>query len=176
MATRNITGKELVAHWNFVAEKGLMNKNSANALRTACSHILGVLDDWETTDINELDLEVVIKRFQNLKRRDFKPQTLDAYGKRFQQAVELFRDFNRDPSSWSHKSRANTSSETRRNKTPQKTVEVKNETKNDIGRPSGLIDYPFPLRPDTIVALQLPTDLTEDEVKRLQAFIQALVV
>ena len=172
------TGKALVAHWRWVAEKGIMNKNSADALRVACSHILSTLDNWENVDVNKLDIDDVTKRFENLRARDFKPQTLVAYGKRFRQAVGLFQDYERDPSSWAPNSKSSTKG-TRQSKSeakPQKPVDPVEQNKNDIGETNGLISYPFPLRPDTIVTLQLPKDLTQEEAERLHTFMQALVV
>lgn len=37
-----------------------------------------------------------------------------------------------------------------------------------------LVPYPFPLRPDLTVTLELPDDLTSEEVERLQLYIAAL--
>ena len=40
---------------------------------------------------------------------------------------------------------------------------------------TNLYDYPFPLRPDCLVRLTLPNDLSLTEVRRLQAFLLTLV-
>ena len=163
------TGKALVDHWGWAIDKGLMNRNTASALRAACTQVLSILEDWESVDINKLEVNDVINRFKNLKARDFKPQTLDAYERRFLQAVQSFQDFNNDPSSWP---KSKTRSGIKRNKSetnPQKTVDV-------VGDSNSLVRYPFPLRRDIIVDLSLPNDLTSAEVKRLHTFMQALVV
>lgn len=40
----------------------------------------------------------------------------------------------------------------------------------------GVIEYPFPLRPDCFVYLRFPRHLTRDEVGRVVAFLETLVV
>lgn len=172
------TGKAMVDHWNWAAEKGLMNKNTANSLRAACTQVLGVLEDWEERDINQLDLDDVINRFTNLRAQDFKPKTLRDYENRFRRAVQLFQDYIRDPSSWSP-TKSNTSSRRSPKKSetkPPKTEDSTGDERNALGETTGLVTYPFPLRQDIIAYLQLPDDLTSDEVKRLHIFMQALVV
>src|SRR2546427_10720536 len=66
------TGKALVEHWGWAAEKGLMNKNTAAGLRAATGQVLGVLEDWENEDVTKLNVEQTLTRFQNLRRRNFK--------------------------------------------------------------------------------------------------------
>ena len=172
------TGKALVDHWKWAAEKGLMNKNSAGSLRAACTQVLSVLDDWENVNINELDPDDVIKRFENLKAQDFTPKTLHEYGKRFRRAVQSFQDYIREPSSWSP-TKSNTSSRRSQKKSdtkPPKTEDRAGEERSVLVETTGLVKYPFPLRQDIIAVLQLPNDLTSDEAKRLHTFMQALVV
>lgn len=173
------TGKGLVDLWNWAAEKGLMNKNTANAHRAACTQVLGVLEDWEEREINQLDLDDVINRFKNLRAQDFKPKTLRDYENRFRRAVQLFQDYIHDPSSWSP-TKSNTSSRRSPKKSeakPPKTTEDSTGDEGDVlAEITGLVKYPFPLRQDIIAYLQLPDDLTSDEVKRLHTFMQALVV
>ena len=173
------TGKALVDHWSWAAKKGLMNRNTSSALRAACSQVLGVLDDWETVDINELDIDSVINRFENLRGRDFKTQTLAAYGIRFRRAVQSFQEYIRNPSSWSPTKSSTTSSGRSRKKSepkPPETEDRAGDEGNAIVEPTGLVKYPFPLRQDTIAILHLPNDLTFGEVERLNTFMQALVV
>lgn len=173
------TGRGLVNHWSWAAQKGLMNKNSAGSLRAACKQVLGVLDDWENVDINKLDPDDVIKRFENLKAQDFTPKTLHEYGKRFRRAVQSFQDYIREPSSWSP-TKSNTSSRRSPPKSeakPPKIIEDSTgDERNAMVEPTGLVKYPFPLRQDTIAILQLPSDLTSEEVERVSIFMQALVV
>lgn len=41
---------------------------------------------------------------------------------------------------------------------------------------SGLVNYPFPLRPDCKVQLYLPNPLTSADVERLRMFLATLVL
>src|SRR6266496_2402296 len=97
MRYMNTTGKQLVEHWAWAAEKGQMNRNTAGALRTACVHVLGALDNWEQIDVTSLDVDDVIRRFQNLRARDFNPTSLNAYARRFRNAVASFLEHAKDP-------------------------------------------------------------------------------
>ncbi len=40
----------------------------------------------------------------------------------------------------------------------------------------GVVEYPFPLRPDCQVFLRLPQRLTRQEIARLVAFLEVLVL
>ena len=40
----------------------------------------------------------------------------------------------------------------------------------------GVVEYPFPLRPDCWVYLRLPPHVTRQEIARLVAFLELLVV
>jgi hypothetical protein len=101
-----------------------------------------------------------------------------AYGRRFRQALDLFLSYNRDPSSWRFKGQGETARKTRVS-AGQTTLKPEPLLVRTAFRPleeSGpnLIDYPFPLRPDVIVHLQLPVDLKFGEVDRLVAFMRTL--
>lgn len=39
------TGKALLEHWGWAIKKGLMNRNTGNALRSACAKVLPVMED-----------------------------------------------------------------------------------------------------------------------------------
>ena len=175
----NTTGKDLVDHWSWAAQKGLMKKNSANSLRSACSKVLSVLDDWGSIDITAIDIEDTISRFKNLQARNYKPKSLDVYGKRFQKAIESYLDYIRDPGAWKPVSRPTQSTNTNvisksNNKENLPKEEVQHVQQTTISR--GLIDYPFPLREGVTVRLMLPRDITVNEVKRLNAFMSTLAV
>jgi hypothetical protein len=178
METRT-TGKDLVDHWSWAAEKGIMKKNSAFALKSACANVLSVIDDWESIDITSVDVEDAITRFKNIQARNYKPKSLEAYGKRFRNAVESFLEYIQDPGAWKPTSRqiqpANSSSDNK----PKKKHDIQKEEDQIAPQPAsgrGLIDYPFPLRDGLTVRLMLPRDITVNEVKRLNAFMSTLAV
>ena len=168
------TGKAFVQHWNWAAEKGVMNKNTAAGLRAACTQVLSVLENWEAVDIQSLNLDDVLSRFQNLKKKDFKPHVLETYKRRFKQALTSYLSYLNDPSSWKATS-AERSPRKERASSGGGDVEQVVTTRGPIPA-SGLVEYPFPLRDGQIVRLVLPCDLKKSEVKRLSAFMSTLAV
>lgn len=174
------TGKDFVDHWTWAAEKGLMNTATAASLKSACIKILGVLDDWETIDVRNLDVGEVIHRFQNLKARDFTPSSLETYASRFRKALTLFLEYAANPAGWRVAGRS------RRQKSNEKIlkndkaegadgakVAIIKEDARSFDEPN-LISYPFPLRRGLTVKLSLPEDLTSTEARRLSAFMMTL--
>ncbi len=175
------TGKDLVEHWSWAAEKGLMKKNSALSLKSACSNVLSVIDGWESIDIISIDIDDTILRFKNLQARNYKPKSLEVYGKRFKRAVESYLEYIRDPGAWKPTSRQSQSDSTNGSQRPKSKLPLQSEDTQHSQQPagssgSGLIDYPFPLREGVTVRLMLPRDITINEVKRLNAFMSTLAV
>jgi hypothetical protein len=170
------SGKDLVDHWTWATAKGLMNQNTAGALRAACSQVLGVLDDWETQDIRKLDIDSTLKRFENLRKKDFKPQTLETYKRRFSQAVSSFLSYHDNPASWKPRTQ-DRSERQERNGIPKRSVEGEQPiTFIDQPPSTKLVEYPYPLRVDMIVRISLPRDLNQTEVKRLTKFMESLIM
>src|SRR6266436_2030391 len=94
------TGKSLVEHWTWAASKGVMNKNTAGAVHAACTQVLAVLDDWENVDVSTIDPDDVVRRFKNLRAKDFKPESLETYASRFKNALSSYLAYTRDPGAW----------------------------------------------------------------------------
>src|SRR5437588_9672429 len=84
------SGRALVEHWSWAAKRGLMNPNTASALRAASSQVLGVLDDWQTVEVRSIDVDDLLTRFVNLRKKDFKPESLETYKHRFRQALNMY--------------------------------------------------------------------------------------
>lgn len=178
MEAIDTSGKSLVGHWNWAAEKGLMNPNTAAGLRAACSQVLSVEDGWEALDVRGLDVEDLCRRFQNKRNKDFKPKSLDAYKRRFAQAVQLFLDYAKDPSAWKPPSQER-SSRKEKGPAPEMNGEAPSSGSERSASPSvssGLVEYPFPLREGRLAYLKLPIDLKIAEVKRLTAYLNTLAL
>jgi hypothetical protein len=177
------TGKQLVDHWTWAADKGLMNRNTAGALRASCSQVLGVLDNWEQIDVTSVDVDDVIRRFQNLRARDFNPESLNAYARRFRNAVESFLQYVKDPAGWKPATRpvkgqadGNGQLRNKRNKIAPAAPPDDVPAPVDVPQVGGLIEYPFPLRDNLVARLKLPRDISAAEAKRLYGFMMALAV
>lgn len=177
------TGEALVEHWNWAIEKGLMNRNTAGSLRAACTQVLGVAENWKQIDVMTLDPEDLLNRFRNLRARDFTPESLEAYGRRFRAALRSFKSYIESPNSWKPANRERNglgSESSRRAKAVSKSASTSPSDARDEPIPSqrliGLVDYPFPLREGVNARLVLPRDLTKSEVRRLSGFMAALAV
>jgi hypothetical protein len=168
------TGLGLVNHWDWAARKGLMNPNTARSLRAASSQVLGVLEDWENLDIRSLDVEDTLNRFVNLRKKDFVPQSLEAYKQRFRNAVSLYLAYLDDPAGWRPAIRERSAPVEKRR--PSKEAAAAPEPDSAPERVGTMITYPFPLRPGHIARLTLPPDLTMAEVRRLTAYMSLLAV
>jgi hypothetical protein len=168
------TGKAFVDHWNWAADKGVMNKNTAGALRASCRQVLSVLDNWEAVDVKSLDIEGTLTRFQNLKKKEFKPAVLETYKRRFRQAIASYLSYLDDPGGWKPRSvdRAATAEKANGNERP---VDSGRAIRHEMPQ-AGLVEYPFPIRDGQIARLVLPRDLKTSEVKRLSAFMSTLAV
>jgi hypothetical protein len=174
-------GKALIDHWSWAAEKGVMNRNTAAGLRAACVQVLGVLDDPDEVDIESLNIDELLTRFQNLRKQRFKPQVLEAYKRRFRSAVKSYKDYLENPGAWKPATQDRSSGVVRRPRSSDASLASEGMT-SGVGRPYAAVapvgseEYRFPLRPGVMARLTLPVDLTRDEVRRLKAFVDMLVV
>ncbi|MGQ0613950.1 MAG: hypothetical protein ACT4PV_09465 [Planctomycetaceae bacterium] len=169
------TGKAFLGHWEWAAEKGVMNKNTASGLKAACTQVLGVLDDWENVDVKRLDVEETLTRFQNLRKKQFKPQVLETYKRRFRQAVSSYLAYLEDPGSWKPTTRKPRTQASENGRDASATEEMVHASGRELPS-AGLVEYPFPLREGQNARLVLPRDLKRSEVKRLAAFMTTLAV
>lgn len=169
------TGKAFVEHWNWAAEIGVMNKNTAGGLRVACTQVMSSLDDWESVEVKGLDVEQTLVRFQNLKKKDFKPAVLDTYKRRFRLAIASYLNYLQDPAGWKPRTNERMPAFIEKANDRNHGPEVARHIKHEIPQ-AGLVEYPFPLREGQIARLVLPRDLKSSEVKRLSAFMSTLVI
>jgi hypothetical protein len=168
------TGRNLVEHWDWVADKGLMNRNTANGMRAACSQVLKAADDWENLDIRSLNVEELLTRFQNLRKKDFAPKSLVEYKRRFHLAVESYLAYLSDPGDWKPAQRERS----RKPAAAAQPAPVAADRPSERAGASSqaIVEYPYPLRADQTARLALPRDLRVAEVKKLAAFMMTLAV
>jgi hypothetical protein len=176
MATE-YSADELLRFLDHTAEKGLMPAATATALQVAARTVFAILTDQERSDVRNLDLDAVTRRFENKRARDFTPGSLKTYGSRFRRAVAEFITWRDDPGNFRPKTRLTAASRARRS-APD--VEHHVEDLTETSRPPassvpGNYQTAFPLRSGTVVTLfNLPEDLTPAEAKRLSDFITML--
>lgn len=85
---------------DFVAEKGLMKRQTAIGYKKASNIVLGILDKNESSDLSKIDLEDVITRHRNLAAGKISPSTLKTYEMRTRAAVSGFIEYTKNPSTW----------------------------------------------------------------------------
>ena len=177
------SARALVDHWDWAAEKGLMNRKTAQSIAGACRGVLGVQENWENLDVKTLDVGDLFSRFKNLRASDFTPNSLRDYESRFRRAVESYREYLDDQAGWRFPSRVSSSGGSprrRRKKSPdepstamERTVDVSGRI-DDLG--GSLQEYSYPFRPDTLAKLLIPRDSTTVEINRLVAWARTLAV
>ena len=139
-------------------------------------------DNWESMDIENLDLDNFVQRFERLRMGDLKPASMNVYGQRIRGAITAYREFLRSPSTWQYTG-SRSDQPARSAKRASKTTSRADSTGSihqlptvPAGNISGLISYPYPLRPNVVLSIALPADLTQKEAARLSTFLHSLAV
>lgn len=174
------TGKEFVDFWAYAIKKGLMNPNTARSLGGPVKQILSIDEDWESKDVSTVDTDELLTRFHNMRGKDFKPESLQIYDRRFKQALDLFLQYTSNPTGFRYQggqanNRKNKSG-TRRDKSESKNSSSGEATGMLIGSSTSMIDYPFPLRENCIARFKLPIDLRNSDIERIIAFLRTISV
>jgi hypothetical protein len=192
---REWTAGAVAAHCSKAAEQGYMNASTAGAMATAVKKIVEAVHgaNWEEQDLRSIDRDELFHRFEQLA--NFKVETIRVYQSRFTRAVESYDLRLRDPDAWvqsvrakSRRSKSRTSNGESNGASKKANVD-KGPTPMDLAptpprapsqnaaQPAGdLVPYQFPLRPGVFAVLNLPQDLRTNEVKRLAAFLETLVL
>lgn len=183
MNNANYSSENLERFLVMAAEKGLMNKNTAQAIRIAAGKVLGVLEDHERIDVREIDRERVFHRFQNLNGMKYSPESLATYRSRFGSALDEFIAYTTNPSVYKFQGRAGSSgnkNSTNKSLVRSQTKKVSSQKRVDVSSPQAQpssgdsLMIPVPIRDGTLVRIfGIPADLTEDEAKKISAVIQA---
>jgi hypothetical protein len=187
-------GKDLVDFWAWASKNGLMNGNTAGGLRSACKEVISAVagdDGWEELDLTTIDPEDYALRFERLRMSKFKPASLGVYKARFKNGLQMYLDYLSNPSGWRYTAERPARDRKRAaeptgasgasangNGSASPTSKAKNATASaaNINNDSKqmMIEYPFPMRPDCVVTLSLPDNMTAREAERLGAFLKAL--
>lgn len=173
------TADDLLEFLDHAGDKGLMPAATAQALAVASRNVMGILSEQEKKDLSQLDVDSVVKRFNNKRARDFNPSSLKEYGRRVRKAVELFLSWREDPSSFSVKTRAK--SGPRWKDRSHETAETSDSDQGPadgvgVSRP-GTYNSSIPVRPGVVVTLSnVPHDLSKAEAERLANFVKMLAI
>lgn len=163
----------------YLADKGLMEKNTVASRKAAATKVLGILDDVEASDVTTVNVEDVISRFQRLHGRDYSPGSLTSYKSRLRAALDDFQSYLSNPLAFrpSVQARARTRTVREEQATASAKPERRTEQVRSVAMPAGAgLIVPIPIRPDLTIHVQgIPFDLTESEARKIAAVVTAMV-
>jgi hypothetical protein len=171
----------LIGFLDYLAEKGLMQRNTVQSRKAAVTKVLGILDEVEAADVTIVDVEDVFARFQRLRQHDYTPISLVSYKSRLKSALDDFRSYLSNPLAFRPGVQSRVRTRSKLAKDEQLESGGRSERRPEQGRPvpmpaaAGHI-LPIPIRPDLTVHIQgLPFDLTESEARKIAAVVTAMV-
>jgi hypothetical protein len=185
-------GQGLLEFCDRIAERGDLNRNTAGGLRAAAKNVLEVESpDLDSIDVRKLDVEGLLGRFVNRRKADYGDGSLETYRSRFRLVVAMYLAWLDDDPNWktagrSAKRQAKGVGQAAQsgNRRPRPKVDDKpsgstsaaDETPamSAVSTSVRLMTYDVPLRPDLIVRVTLPIDLTTDDAERFANFIRVL--
>jgi hypothetical protein len=167
---------------DYLADKGLMEKNTAQSRKAAVTRVLSILDEIEAMDVTNLDIEDVMSRFQRLHPRDYAPASLMSYKSRLRSALDDFLSYLSNPLAFRPSVQSRARARARSGKGEQGDQgaarhERRAEPARGVPLPAGAgLIVPIPIRPDLTVHVQgIPFDLTEGEARKIAAVVTAMV-
>lgn len=182
------TVEGMQAFLDWAREKGEMNASTAQALKTTVGKVIEVADGGTGAVVASLDVENLLSRWETKSKTRYKADTLNTYKMRFRQAVALYGAWLANDPDWKAASksanagapsvpRQRRASATSRKAagtapSPAQGRATEDSTLQTLG--VRLVSYDLPLRPDLLVRLNLPVDLTLDDASRISAFVSSL--
>lgn len=192
------TAAGLVEYLNSLVAKGRARQGAIAPLRISFSKVLSAVDgdNWERTDIREINVDDYLLRFANLTNGHYNTDSLRVYGMRTRKAIRWYLTFLKQPG-WVPEFKATTvpkegqaiklpkkqqvkqqvpASEPEPQMSAESTVPSPESAVSGLSYGDGLIAYPFPLMTGKLVTLYLPVTIQKIDAQRLSAFLQTLVV
>lgn len=177
------TGAGLREFLERAGARGDLNTSTATALRAAVAAVLELEDDPEVVDVRHIDVDEILGRFEKKSGNRYTPKSLRTYKSRFRNAVEMYRLWLEDDAGWKRVVRSRPTSASQRS--GRATAEGPRSTEDQSGgvvdarppergpRPQ-MLTYDLPLRPDLLVKISLPVDLTRRDAERVAVFVRSL--
>ncbi len=189
-------GQGLIEFCERMGERGDLNKATAAAFRTVARKVLAVESpDFASIELRTLDIDDLFDRFVKLHKADYGEASIETYRSRFRLGVAMYLGWLADEPTWKTAGRATTKrqpkpgnssrpSSNRRPGPPKSDSKASDDhlaTTRDGVAPAApadpgvrLMTYDVPLRPDLIVRVTLPLDLTQEDADRLASFVRVL--
>lgn len=182
------TGSGLDLFLEWAARTGELNPSTANSLRTAAGKVLKCSEEEDGTDVTRADVESLLARWENLNRTKYSAGSLQTYKSRFRMSVAMYKAWLLQDPGWKAAGRSAASVASRNGGTaavggrvrkgprpsataPRPTAEESPSTPDAGVR---MVAYDMPLRPELLVRLTLPVDLTDSDAARISTFVKSL--
>lgn len=175
---------------DWAGNTGELNLTTANALKGAVGKVLQVEEDPVGVDIRSLDVESVLRRFETRYRTGYTSASMTTYKARFRQAISMYLAWLDQDPSWKTvvKTRRTSDTPRARNTTPtavSPTAPAATTAPDSVhvtvdrmpgpgSSASRLVKHHLPLRPDLLVQIELPIDLTQSDAERVASFVKSL--
>lgn len=188
------TARGNILYLTSLVDKGRSRNGVIAPLKTALRQVLQVTEGagWEQTDMRHFDAQDAMVRFKNLTMGKYSPDSYRAYETRVSRAIKWYRKFLDNPG-WSpqdslrenavqNKQAVDKAGFTRtavavRTHAPYPAVVARSDShSHELAESVDVMNYPFPLSKGGVVSLSVPRAITHADVKRLTAFLEALVV
>lgn len=178
------TKDDFLEFMDFLSEKGLIAKATAQARKASANKVFAILEPSEAHDVTQIDIDELMYRFSNLKGQSYKPQSLKVYKSRIRSALDDFENYKNNPLGFKPSLRAKA-------KAPKKTgasigIDAKaanGDSSTAASSPSPPTSTPSRSSPEilpitirqglTVQIAHLPFDLTKAEATKLANIILA---
>ncbi len=169
------TGVGLYEFLDWVADNGDVHPVTANAFKVASRKILSLGGDPDAVDVRTIDVEYLLDRFEARFKDDYKPSSMSSYKTRVRQAIALYLAWLDGNPDWVRIVRTRGASrldELRSVKTESTGVPSVASVSTSVS--PKLVKHSLPLRPDLMIQIELPVELTTADAERVAAFVRSL--
>ncbi len=175
------SGAGLSLFLDWAGSRGEMNPSTAKAYQAAVKAVLSVEAEPTDVDVRNLNLDAILDRFETLHRTRYTADSMGTYKSRFRQAVAMYLAWLDKDSAWRSAGRSrHVGTQAGVMSRPKRRSTAAADTPTDDGSPPvstgahRMIAYDLPLRPDMIVRLTLPVDMTPADADRVANFVRSL--
>jgi len=185
------TASGVVEYLDLIVEKGRASPGAITPLKTACVKVFEAVngEEWGQATVKDIDVDDYIARFANLTRGTYSVSSVSVYKSRLSRVLGWYEKFmSADQAGWmpTLSSRGSKQSSTKQPTSKATKLSTAVHSKKQEHSPvsyaaqgaanAELINYPFPLSQNRMGAIQLPTDIVEDDAERIASFVKSLVV
>lgn len=173
---------ELLKFLTYVGAKGLLSPSTAESRKASVNKVLGILTEEEASDVSNIDLDEITKRFAKLHGQGYTADSLRTYKSRTKSSIDDFLRYVDNPMAF----KVGGVKRNSRPKSPKEfsgmgsalSEKFENQPSTNVSPPSaGSGIVPIAIRPDLTVHVQgLPFDLTGREAKKIANVILAMAM